>query len=239
MPVNDHEPRTRLQAQIQIDPGRAGRRGAWPPDSEQRNYVDYYQERHLLVRDADIERVMRFVPSAPVEHDNNLRGVTLLRFADDETRTSRRCAPPSTRRSARDGHAGPRLLSARRHLSRHGARGGPGRRAARSGLSTEPCDGHGVLVPSWTAAGWKAPNTLLADGVTGRPRIRSNTPYIQPYAGTGHSWPAWCAPWRPGLMYGCTGRSSSRLGGLEPSPGQREHRRAQAGRGHNLAGLRL
>ena len=67
MSVNQHEPRTRLQAQIRLILDELEGAAVWPPDWEERNYVDYlYRERSLLVRDADVERVMRIVPSSPV-----------------------------------------------------------------------------------------------------------------------------------------------------------------------------
>ena len=61
MPVNDREPpQTVLQAQTELIFDELEGSAAWPPDWAQRNYIDYlYRERHLLVRDADIERVMR------------------------------------------------------------------------------------------------------------------------------------------------------------------------------------
>src|SRR5271169_4713949 len=87
MPVNDREPRTRLQAQPRLILDQLEGAAAWPPDWEQLDNVDYlYRERSLLVRDADIERVVGIVPSEPVEYESNLRGLTLLRFADEETR---------------------------------------------------------------------------------------------------------------------------------------------------------
>jgi len=91
MPVNDREPRTRLQAQTWLILDGLEDAAAWPPDWERPERPDdvqyLYRKQHLLVRDADVERVMRVVPSELVEHDDNLRGVTLLRFADEETRS--------------------------------------------------------------------------------------------------------------------------------------------------------
>ncbi|MGD0066128.1 MAG: hypothetical protein ABSB76_22115, partial [Streptosporangiaceae bacterium] len=61
---------------------------AWPPNWAELDEVDYlYRERTLLVRDADVDRVRAIVPSEPVEHDNNLRGLTRLEFSADETRS--------------------------------------------------------------------------------------------------------------------------------------------------------
>ena len=93
MPINDEGregPRTRLEAQIRLIldgiPGVEDRlegAAAWPPDWAERGEVDYlYRERTLLVRDEDLDRVRAIVPSVPVEHDNNLRGLTRLAFGD-------------------------------------------------------------------------------------------------------------------------------------------------------------
>src|SRR5580693_6913817 len=96
--VNGHgngEPRSRLEAQVNlilhgipdVVEGLEGA-AAWPPRWAERGEVDYlYRERALLVRDADVQRVREIVPSEPVEHDNNLRGLTLLEFTAEETRT--------------------------------------------------------------------------------------------------------------------------------------------------------
>jgi hypothetical protein len=87
-------PRSRLGAQIElilfgipdVVEGLEGS-AAWPPDWEERGEVDYlYRKRAILVRDEDVDRVRAIVPSVPVEHYNNLRGLTRLEFADEETR---------------------------------------------------------------------------------------------------------------------------------------------------------
>src|SRR5450755_5035825 len=94
MPVNEkgpEEPRSRLEAQIDLIlhgiPGvEEGLEGAavYPPGSEKTDDIDYlYRKQTLLVRDADVQRVLEALrirdiesPAAPVEHDNNLRGLT-------------------------------------------------------------------------------------------------------------------------------------------------------------------
>ena len=90
----DGGPRSRLEAQIKlilfgipgVVEGLEGA-GAWPPDWEERGEVDYlFRKRTILVRDADVDRVRAMVPSVPVEHDNNLRGLTRLEFTEAETR---------------------------------------------------------------------------------------------------------------------------------------------------------
>src|SRR5580658_1703648 len=99
MPVNDEKGDDRrrvLEAQINlilngVPGGDGGLEGAavWPPDwAKTGQDVQYlYRERSLLVRDAEVGRVREIVPSTPVEHDDNVRGVTLLQLADEETRS--------------------------------------------------------------------------------------------------------------------------------------------------------
>jgi Subtilase family len=101
MSVNDNgdgegngRPRTRLEAQTNLILhgipdviGRMEGAAAWPPDRREQDPVDYlYRERTLLVRDEDVDRVQAIVPSVPIGHDNNLRGLTRLEFGDEETR---------------------------------------------------------------------------------------------------------------------------------------------------------
>jgi len=87
MPVNDREPRTRLQAQTWLILDGLEDAAAWPPDWERPERPDdvqyLYRKQHLLVRDADVERVMEIVPSERISHDDNLRGVTLIRYEDE------------------------------------------------------------------------------------------------------------------------------------------------------------
>ena len=102
MSVNDNgggagngRPLTRLEAQTDLIlrgiPDVAGRlegSAAWPPDRREQDPVDYlYRERTLLVRDEDAGRVQAIVPSVPIGHDNNLRGLTRLEIAHEETRS--------------------------------------------------------------------------------------------------------------------------------------------------------
>jgi subtilisin family serine protease len=89
------DPRDVLRAQINlilngVPGGDGGLEGAavWPPDWDELDEVEYlYRERSLLVRDADVERVREIVPSTPVESDDNVRGLTMLEFTDEETRS--------------------------------------------------------------------------------------------------------------------------------------------------------
>jgi len=101
MSVNDNgegegngRPRTRLEAQTDLIlhgipdvVGQLEGAVAWPPNRGEQDPVDYlYRERTLLVRDEDVDRVQAIVPSVPIGHDNNLRGLTRLEFTDEETR---------------------------------------------------------------------------------------------------------------------------------------------------------
>ena len=95
------EPRSRLDASIRLflsaipdlGDGLEGA-AAWPPVWEELGDVDdlyrersyLYRERTLLVRDADVRRVRAIVPSVPLEY-KLLPGLTLLEFAEDESRS--------------------------------------------------------------------------------------------------------------------------------------------------------
>ncbi len=191
MPENDHEPRTRLQAQIRLILDELDGSAVWPPEWEQLNRVDsIYRKRSLLVRDGDVERVMAIVPSTPAEHDDNLRGLTLLQFADNETRDIETVCT-AVDRTLGEGVATPD------HVFYVCATGScpatepeevSGDAPPDPGVSTEPCDGHGVLV-SVLDSGWlegaDTQHSWLA-GVTGETEDPfGGTPYILPYAGHG------------------------------------------------------
>lgn len=192
MPVNDHEPRTRLQAQTRLIFDELEGAAAWPPDWEQLNYIDYlYRERSLLVRDADVERVMDIVPSERVEHDANLRGVTLLRFADEETRNIEEvCA--AVDRTLGEGVVTPDhvfYICVTGSCPATEPEEVPDGSPPDPGVSTEPCDGHGVLVSvldSGLLEGAPAQHSWLA-GVTGETEdpYDGNPPHIVSYAGHG------------------------------------------------------
>ncbi len=202
MPIGDEgreEPRSRLDAQIglilsgipDVEEGLEGA-AAWPPDWAERGAVDYlYRERTLLVRDADLDRVRAIVPSVPVEHDNNLRGLTRLELSGDETRSVEEvCA--AVDRALGEGVVTPDHIF---YLCPGGACpatepeevavGAP----PDPGVSTEPCDGDGVLV-AVLDSGWlpdaAAQHYWLAgvDGEQENP-IGGDSPRILPYAGHG------------------------------------------------------
>jgi subtilisin family serine protease len=193
MPANDREPpQTVLQAQIRLILDGLEGAAAWPPDWEERNYVDYlYRERSLLVRDADVERVMHIVPSELVEHDDNLRGVTLLRFTDEETRSVEEvCA--AVDRTHGEGVVTPDhvfYICAGGSCPATEPEEVPAHAPPDPGVSTEPCDGHGVLV-SVLDSGWldgaDTQHSWLA-GVTGETEdpYDGDPQHIKPYAGHG------------------------------------------------------
>ena len=192
-------PRSRLDAQIKlilfgipgVVEGLEGA-GAWPLDWEERGEVDYlFRKRTILVRDADVDRVRAMVPSVPVEHDNNLRGLTRLEFTEAETRNIEEvcaavdralgegvCTPdhifyvcPSTTCPATEPEEVP-------------ADAPPDPR-----VSTEPCTGDGVLVVVLDS-GWlpeAATQHYWLAGVDGEQEnpIGGSPPRILPYAGHG------------------------------------------------------
>ena len=202
MPINgqDHdEPRSRLDAQIRLNLSgipdveeRPEGAAAWPPDWAEHDDVDYlYRERTLLVRDADVDRVRAIVPSAPVEHDKNVRGLTRLEFTDDESRDHGDiCA--AVDRALGEGVATPDhifylcITSTCPATEPEEVPAGP---APDPGVSTEPCNGDGVRV-AVLDSGWlpdaATRHTWLA-GVTGEQEdpIGGIPPRILPYAGHG------------------------------------------------------
>ncbi len=202
MPIGDEgreRPRSSLDAQISlilsgipdVEEGLEGA-AAWPPDWAEQGRVDYlYRERTLLVRDADVDRVRALVPSLPVEHDNNLRGLTRLEFSDDETRgVEEVCA--AVDRALGEGVATPDhilYLCTTTCCPATEPEEVPADPPPDPGVSTEPCDGEGVLV-TVLDSGWlpdaATQHTWLA-GVDGQEEdpIGGNPPRILPYAGHG------------------------------------------------------
>jgi subtilisin family serine protease len=203
MPINGQghdEPRSPLDAQIQlilsgipgVEEGLEGA-AAWPPDWAEHNDVDYlYRERTLLVRDADADRVRAIVPSLPVEHDKNVRGLTRLEFTDDETR-SVEDACRAVDRALGEGMATPDHILYLCASSACPATEPEEVPAADPppdpGVSTERCNGDGVRV-AVLDSGWlpdaAAQHTWLAgvDGEQENP-IAGIPPRILPYAGHG------------------------------------------------------
>jgi subtilisin family serine protease len=194
------EPRSSLDAQIRLIlsgiPGVSeGLEGAaaWPPDWAERGDVDYlYRDRSLLVRDADADRVRAIVPSTPVEHDRNVRGLTRLEFTDDEHRSfGDVCA--AVDRALGEGVASPDHILYLCVTSCCPATEPEEVPAADPppdpGVSTEPCDGDGVRV-AVLDSGWlpdAATEHAWLAGVTGEQEdpIGGIPPRILPYAGHG------------------------------------------------------
>jgi Subtilase family len=203
MTVHDEgedQARNRLRAQVTLMlsgiPGvMDGLEGAaaYPADWAERGAVDYHhRERTLLVRDADVDRVARVVPAAPVAHDNNVRGLTRLEFSADERRSVEEvCAHLD--RTLGAGVATPD------HVLYVCPTSGtcpatepeevPGDAKPAPGVSAEPRDGEGVLVvipDSGLLPGADTEHAWLR-GVTGEMEnpIGGYPPRILPYAGHG------------------------------------------------------
>ena len=161
--------------------------------------VDYlYRQRTLLVRDADVDRIIEgqrgeapLVLATPEQHDNNLRGLTRLRFSDDEDKTVQQaCALVD--RALGEGVVTPDHIF-------YVCTGGvcpatepeevPADAPPDPGVSTEPCDGSGVHV-AVLDSGWlpdAATQHYWLAGVDGDPEdpFGGNPPRIPPYAGHG------------------------------------------------------
>jgi hypothetical protein len=165
---------------------------AWPPDWAEQGDVDYlYRQRTLLVRDADAERVMAIVPSLPVEHDNNVRGLTRLELTGDETRSMEEVCT-AVDRALGEGVATPDHIFYICPTSCCPATEPeevPADPPPDPGVSTEPCNGDGVLV-AVLDSGWlpdAATQHYWLAGVDGEQEdpIGGNPPRILPYAGHG------------------------------------------------------
>ncbi len=192
-------PRSSLDAQISlilsgITDVQEGLEGAaaWPPDWAEQGDVDYlYRQRTLLVRDADAERVQAIVPSLPVEHANNLRGLTRLEFTGEETRSMEEVCT-AVDRVVGEGVATPDHIlylcttTCCPATEPEEVRADP---PPDPGVSTEPCDGDGVLV-AVLDSGWlrdAATQHYWLAGVDGQDEnpIGGSPPRILPYAGYG------------------------------------------------------
>jgi len=155
------EPRSRLEAQIDLIlhgvPGaEEGLEDAavWPPDWDNADkvnidYVDYlYRDHSILVRDADAVRVTEIVRGEPVQGENNLRGLTLLRLAEAGLTVEEACQ--TVDRALGEGIVTPDHIF---YICGTGStcpatepEQVPAGAPPDPGVSTEPCDGHGVLV---------------------------------------------------------------------------------------------
>jgi hypothetical protein len=193
------EPQSRLHAQVRlildgvpdvIDglEGAAAHPGDWAAQGE----VDYHhRDRTLLVRDADVDRVAAVVSCSPVAHDNNLRGLTRVEFSADERRSVEEACADIDRMHG-EGVATPDHIlyvcvttcCPATEPEEVPAGAGPD-----PGVSTEPCDGDGVLVAVLDGGllpGAAREHEWLA-GVDGQKEnpIGGHPPRILPYAGHG------------------------------------------------------
>jgi subtilisin family serine protease len=206
MPIREEgrdEPRSRLEAQIDlvlhgipdVVEGLEGA-AAWPPDWRERGEIDYlYRDRTLLVRDADVDRVIGgdepLVQGAAVEHDNNLRGLTRIQFFEEESQSVEdACARAD--RVLGEGAATPEHILYICPTSTCPATEPeevPADSPPDPGVSTEPCNGDGVLV-AVLDSGWlpdaAAQHYWLA-GINGEPEdpFGGDPRRILPYAGHG------------------------------------------------------
>ncbi len=205
MPIRNKKPdgpQTPLEAQIAlilhgIRGVVEGLEGAavWPPDWTERGVEYLYRERTVLVRDEDVQRVIGgeepIVRARVVRHENNVRGVTRLEFTKDERQTvDAVCARADE--VLGEGVVTPDHIfylcpggvcpATEPEEVRHAAPPEPG-------VSTERCDGAGVLV-AVLDSGWlpaaEAQHSWLAD-VRGEAEdpMGGNPPRILPYAGHG------------------------------------------------------
>ena len=200
------EPRSPLEAQIDlllfgiddvVEP--LPEAAVWPDDWRDQGRVDYIYRKHtLLVRDADVDRVIvgqrgeaPLVLATPDQHGNNLRGLTRLRFSAEERMTvpqacdridevlGRGVASPDHAFYLCTGHTCPATEPEEV----------PANAPPDPGVSTEPCDGSGVRV-AVLDSGWlpdaEAQHSWLA-GVYGDPEdpFSGSPPRIPPYSGHG------------------------------------------------------
>jgi subtilisin family serine protease len=199
MTIGDRAPRSRLEAQINLIlhgiPGVVeGLEGAaaWPPGWAEQDHVEYlYRERGLLVRDEDLERVTRIVPSEPVQDDDyNLRGLTRLRLTDENQSVEAACTLAD--RNLGEGVVTPDHIfyvcsgttcpATEPEEVALGASPDPG-------VSKESCDGDGVFV-AVLDSGWlpeAATQHYWLAGVTGETEnpFGGVPPRILPYSGHG------------------------------------------------------
>jgi Subtilase family len=196
-------PRTQLAAQIDlilhgipdVVDGLEGA-AAWPPDWREQGSIDYlYRERTVLVRDADIDRVIGgqrpVVRARVVGHDNNLRGLTRLEFLDEEDRSVEDvCVAADV--ALGEGVVSPDhifFICPHSFCPATEPEEVPAGALPDPGVSGEPCTGEGVQV-AVLDSGWlpeaATQHTWLA-GVDGEPEnpMGGNPPRILPYAGHG------------------------------------------------------
>jgi subtilisin family serine protease len=199
------EPRTSLEAQIRllldgIHDVESGLEGAavYPDKWAELGYVDYlYREHTLLCRDADVDRVTRIVDSRPVSSDDNVLGLTRLEISENEKEPGRERPSVEEACAAVDQELGEGVATPDHILYLCGGTVCPVTEPGEvppdaqpyPGVSTEPCDGDGVLV-AVLDSGWlpaaATQHTWLA-GVTGEHEdpFGGSPARILPYAGHG------------------------------------------------------
>lgn len=211
-------PQTSLQAQIDlilngipgVEEGLEGS-AAYPLNWAEENYVEYlYRQRTLLVRDIDVPRVQEIVPGRPVVHGNNLRGLTRYEIlpgekqqdgadqADQEVDEDRELTVEEACRRV-DEALGEGVVSPD-HIFYVCDTGGacpatepdpvPPDAPPFPGVSTDPCNGEGILI-AVLDSGWlpeAATEHAWLAGVHGEPEdpyVGGSPPQIRPYAGHG------------------------------------------------------
>jgi subtilisin family serine protease len=191
------EPRSRLDAQISLIlygiPGVEDgleEAAVYPDKWLELGDFDYLYHKHtLLVRDADLDRVRPFVDGAPVEHDDNLRGLTLLEISGKES-VPDVCARVD--RALGEGVVTPNhifYIVTGTACAATEPEEVPADSLPVPGVSTESCDGDGVLVAVLDSGLLKdapAQHYWLA-GVVGQDEnpFGGDPPRILPYAGHG------------------------------------------------------
>jgi subtilisin family serine protease len=179
------------------EPGLDGA-AAYPPDWATRGEVDYlYRERNVLVRDTDVDIVLGgrqpILQGSPVQHEKNVRGLTRIQFAGNETQTVEQVCATADRRLGEGVLTPDHVLyvcpagmcpATEPEEVRAGA--GPDPEVS---VSAEPCRGDGALI-AVLDTGWldgaDVEHSWLA-GVTGQdePPTAGEPPHIRPYAGHG------------------------------------------------------
>jgi subtilisin family serine protease len=194
-----YRPRTSLEAQLDLilngfhGEGGLPEAAVWPPDwnRHDKDNVDYfeylYRDHHILVRDADVARVTERFPGEPVRGKSNLRGLTLLKLAEQERSIDEVCAILDDEFG--EGIATPDHIF---YVCSTGTCPAtepdpvPGNSAPDPDVETGPCDGHGVFVAvldSGLVEDVAAQSSWLA-GVTGD-ADPIDPAGIAPYAGHG------------------------------------------------------
>jgi hypothetical protein len=185
----DERPLTRTQAQVELVLAQLPEAVAWPENWAQTELDYLCRNKAVLVRDSDLARVREVLPGEPESHEKNIDGVTRYRYAADDH--------PEVVCAEMDRTLGRRVVTPDHvlYLSTHGTCPAtepeevPADATPDPPMSTDTCDGQGVLVSvldsGWidgadTAHAWLAGVTGAAEDV-----IDPETGTIRPYAGHG------------------------------------------------------